>query len=180
MDSICETYGIQLPKISQDTITKLSFSLTTADFKNAADSLNPNSCPGIDGIHTKIFRHLYDIMPQTLTKVLNKKLEEVIEGKEKSSTLWTGKIILIRQNSKVKTIKRVRPKSLLTTFYKTLSNAINTRLTFAVTVEQLIPESIIAYRHGVDPSEKLREVHDFLDSALSNKTECWGLQADID
>ena len=95
-------------------------------------------------MQSKLVKHLFELIPHSLTTAFNKELKQVVEGKTKSSPLCARKIILIKKNNKTKTIKLVRPVSLITTFNKVISDALSTRLNYACTFDNLIPDSIIA------------------------------------
>ena len=179
LDLLCSKFGISLPTLSEETSHLLSDDLNLADFSNAIKMLNPLSAPGPDELPAKLIQQLFSLIPNFLTKVLSKELRETLHGKPKTSPLWSRKIILINKRTKTNTIKQSRPITLLTTFYKVISNALATRLNYACSSDKIIPDSIIAYREGNDPADSIRKISDFIDTSLESKTQAWVIQADI-
>ena len=65
------------------------------------------------------------------------------------------KIIIIEKPTKFKTIKQCCPISLLTSYYSVFSNIWITKIQYACTFNSIIPDSVIAFKKGHDPSENL-------------------------
>ena len=74
---------------------------------------------------------------------------------------WTEKvrkrkIIIIKKNSNRKDYGQARPISLLTGFYKIMSKIVNIQLTSTLENNSIFPNSILAFRKGLDPVRALR------------------------
>ena len=81
--------------------------------------LNSNAASGYDSVSGKLIKYLITVIPDILIKAIRKEMDGQ-RGKTLNKRL--RKIILIeKKDTKHKTIKKLRPITLLSNFYKIIS-----------------------------------------------------------
>ena len=80
---------------------------------------------------------------------------------EHNKKMKIRKIILLKKKTNVITHKQLRPITVLTSFYKTISKVVNMLLVEAI--EKIIPDNIIAYRAKNCPQRSIHYFNDFKD-----------------
>ncbi len=98
--------------------------VTADELYEALRSCNTNSAPGIDGINNRFIKKFWQFFRQLLFEYTN----ECITKGQLTDNFRTALIRLIPKKGYTSQVKNCRPISLLSCFYKIISNAVNKRL----------------------------------------------------
>ena len=132
-----------MPTISEEARQAIKQQPNRDEILKAIEHLNNNSAPGIDGVTSRLVKFLATLIPDILCTAITKEMN----GRD-GKTLMTRihKLILIeKRDSEKKTIKKLRPISLLAAFYKVISNIISTRIRGVFIMERILPASKNVY-----------------------------------
>ena len=106
---------------------------------------------------------------------INKELWEAGYEDTSSPNVKMHKLIYTTKKTNKKSIKKIRPISLLPTFYKMLSNILSTQLKGAILSNVFIPQEMLAYLPARSGQEAVRFVLDIIDNARLNQKDLFML-----
>ena len=176
-ENFFQKYNINTRQISSRTRKQLEVTPDREEILAAIRNLNSSAAPGYDAVTTKLIKHLAVLIPDIISEAILKEME----GQE-GRTLMTRlrKIILIeKRETPKKTIKKLRPISLLSVFYKTISTIISTRLKGAMLEDPILPANQDAYLPGRSSCLSVALINDVLSKAQVEKSNLFLVNTDL-
>ena len=170
-------YKVTLNKIQEKSKCQLEEPPEKHEIMAAIKDLNNNASPGYDGVTTKLVKHLAEIIPDIITEAIIKEMEG-----EQGKTLLTRlrKMILIeKRDSKKKTVKKLRPISLLSVFYKIISTLLSTRIKGAVLENGIMPPNQNAYLANRGTALSIAITNDILAKAKIDQKDIFLVNTDL-
>ncbi|XP_074271245.1 uncharacterized protein LOC141595173 [Silene latifolia] len=120
-----DTDFIQLsPTVSREAADILILPITNEEIKTALFTIGSDKSPGPDGFSSAFFKHSWPLIGETFCKAVHSFFSTGRMSKQANSTL----LALIPKKKVSSTVMDFRPISCCTTFYKTVSKIISTRL----------------------------------------------------
>ena len=112
---------------------------------------------------------------------VKKELGEIDFELTYSPNVKQRKIILIpKSNTSHKSIKSLRPISLLSSYYKIISNILAAQLKGALLDDNIMPKHMLAYLPRISGQEAIRLLLDSIDNARIRNADLFLLQADLE
>ena len=118
----------------------MSENITDQQKLESVAKLNKNSSSGPDGFTPRLIQHLFNLVPSMFYTAVRKELREPDYTFTISPNVKIRKIIFISKKTSKKCIRKLRPISLLSTFYKILSNILSIQLKGAILSNNLFPQ----------------------------------------
>ena len=143
----------------------MSQEISEQQITEAINRLNKSSSSGPDGSSPRLIQELFRVIPSMSYASVRKELGEAGYQYTTSSNVKMPNIIFIPKKTNKKCIKKLRPISLLSTFYKIISNILSTQLRGATLSNNLIPQEMLAYLPARSGQEAVRLVLDTIDNA---------------
>ena len=177
MDSFLEKYQVKLNGINEVSKRLLEREPSKDEILAAIANLNNNASPGFDGVTSRLVKCLADLIPDILTKAIAKEMNGE-HGKTEMTRL--RKIILIeKRDTDKRTVKKLRPISLLATFYKVISTLLSTRLKGAIQENPILPRNQDAYVPGRSPSLSVALINDVLAKSKVENQDIFLVNTDL-
>ena len=181
LDQFLQTHNCKLPTISETNYNNISQPISNHQIKEAIHKLNSKSSSGPDGYSPKLIKCLYKIIPNFFHVAVKKELGEIGFEHTYSPNVKQRKIILIpKSNTSHKSIKSLRPISLLSSFYKIISNILAAQLKGALLDDNIMPKHMLAYLPRRSGQEAVRLLLDSIDNARIRNADLFLLQADLE
>jgi len=147
LEEFLTKYQVTLPELSQDSKELLDEEFQIEEVRQALKQADNNSAPGPSGQTIGVFKYIFSIIPETMTRALNE-LTFVPGLHESACFKWLKErhIIYIPKVGKpADRPENLRPLSLLETLYKIQTRILSTRL--VKTLDQVL----VADQHGFRP-----------------------------
>jgi hypothetical protein len=115
-----EKHGVSLLELTEEESGHMAEEFTIDKVKKAISSAKASSAPGPTGQTIALYKYIFSVIPQTLTKALNQMT--FVPGLIESPTfVWLKKrriVFIPKTGREGDTISNLRPLSLLETMYK--------------------------------------------------------------
>ena len=170
LPDLLQKHRVTIPKISSESSSILQTPITDSHIAEAIKLLKKDSSPGPDGYTARLIIHIYQIIPTLYHQAIRKELNtEMNNTTTLTHALRRRKLVFIKKKTDRKTIKCLRPLSLLSVFYKILSNLLAIQLRGTIIKDNIIPQNMTAYCPGRGPSDAIRTLMDIIQNAQHNK-----------
>ena len=136
--------------------------ISIQELNHAIKKINSNSCPGPDGVTGKLLRFIHNFCPRLFCHAIN---NELFAGKCKGKDIMLRRLIFIPKPTDKITIKRYRPISLLSAFYKLGDSCAVNRLVVGLQNAKILPPYMSAYRSGFSTIDSILSLQTFIDNA---------------
>ena len=149
-------------KISVEDRVSFQSPISIQELNHAIRKINSNSCPGPDGLTGRLLRFIYNICPRLFCHAIN---NELFAGKCEGKEIMLRRLIFIPKPTDKITIKRYRPISLLSSFYKLGDSCAVNRLVSGLQNAKIFPPYMSAYRPGFSTIDSILSLQTFIDNA---------------
>ena len=136
--------------------------ISLQELNHAIKKINSNSCPGPDGVTGRLLSFIHKICPRLFCHAIN---YELFAGKCEGKDIMLRRLIFIPKPTDKITIKRFRPISLLSSFYKLGDSCAVNRLVSGLQNAKIFPPYMSAYRPGFSTLDSILSLQTFIDNA---------------
>ena len=177
LNDFLEKYDINLGTIDQTTREELNMAINDNTIIDAINQTKSGSAGGPDGVTGKILKLFAQWCPKITTAAFKNYLNQPTKADER--IVKNRNIILIKKNNNKKTVEQVRPISLLSIYYKVLSNILHSQIRYALEKCDFFGGNILAYRKNINSLEGIRIIKDAMENAEINDKNLILLQIDL-
>ena len=136
--------------------------ISIQELNHAIKKINSNSCAGPDGLSGKLLRFIHSFCPRLICHAIN---NELFTGKCAGKDIMLRRLIFIPKPTDKITIKKWRPISLLSAFYKLGDCCAVNRLVSGLQNAKILPPFMTAYRAGFSTIDSILSLQTFIDNA---------------
>ena len=150
--------------------------ISLQELKYAIERMNLNSCAGPDGVTSKLLAFIHGFCPRLICHSIN---NELFSAKCVGKEVMLRRMIFIPKPTDKITIKRYRPISLLSAFYKLGDSCAVNRLVTGLQNAKILPPYMSAYRSGFSTIDSILSLQTFIDNANFTKRKLVILNWDV-
>ena len=150
--------------------------ISLQELKYAIKKVNSSSCPGPDGLTAKLLTFIHSFCPRLICHSIN---NELFLGKCEGKDVMLRRLIFIPKPTDKITIKRYRPISLLSAFYKLGDSCAVNRLVTGLQNAKILPPYMSAYRSGFSTIDSILSLQTFIDNANHTRRKLVILNWDV-
>ena len=153
--------------------------ITQAQVTDAVKYLKNGSAPGPNGYTSEIVKHIYKLTPHLFYKAVAKEIGDISQEEMETIQIKTRTMVFIQKPNNKKDIKKLRPLSLVSIFYKIIANIYTTQLRGTLIKQEIMPEEMTAFLPRRSGNEAVRKILDIKENADATNQDLFILSADI-